>query len=408
MARQYLKLGRNQPLRAALCCRGRFLEFVRCDSCGRIVGCLSFKILDRMNRDIAQSGRPVRRAVAGLLAIMVVAAPVWAEPAVEPAPDSATPRGGEAPFSVAASAGREGARLAMPKVQLRGRWMPLANALALCRQSVADGDVDDDVLTCLDELLSATASADQKQQVRSVQAYAAVCARQFQLAALLLDDLAETAPDDQCPALEAAAEILAEHPDGIYLVTPEHLVGTALLGDVEAILPPGPSSLADPTVLRIALRDKAGEALDMGVRIMKQAQQVRPADPEKAERLCSEAVSYFGWADAVTDGIARSYRIETARLQIAMIRSRIEADAVRFDAELTAIGQHDLAVGEYLARLERMAECLRMVQHDLDTILDLAGSYRQEFAVAIRWAQTDKQRIGRMQITLAQELDAAH
>ena len=344
------------------------------------------------------------------------------------APDSTDPRGVEALYSIATwadaqgldehaqelhqrvltrDADHEGARRAMRHVRLRGRWLPVTDALALCRQSIEDGDVVDDIQTCLGDLLAAAESADQRQRVRQLQAFAAVCTSQFESAAQLFDDLAETAPDDQCPALEAAAELLAAHPDGIYLITPEHLVGAALLGDGEAALPPGPSSLADPTVLRIALRDKAGDAIYMGVRVMKQAQKIRATDPQWAEQLCVQAVDYFEWADAVTLGIARSYRIEMARLQIDMIRSRIEADAVQFDAELTAIGQHDLTVENYLVRLERMANCLRIVQNDLDTILDLAGLYPEEFAVAICWAQADKQRIGRMQATLAQELDEA-
>jgi len=358
--------------------------------------------------------------------MLILAAPAWAQPAAGEKPDEAELRTLDALFSMAIwaeeqgldehveqlherilkrDANHKGVRRARHEVRFGERWVPAAEAMAICAAGVDEGEVDDRIEACLAELLALADSPAQQSRVRRLQAFAAMCRRQFDVAAARLIELAATAPADQRPRLEAAAELLAEHPDGLYLITEEHLVGAALLGDTEAALPPGLCSLADPTVLRIALRDKAGEAIFSGVRMLTEARQVRATDAKKAEKLSTDALGNFQWADAVSDGIARSYRIEAAQLRIGIIRERIEAGAVQFDAELTAIGRHDLTVDAYVTHLERMTECLRTVQADLDTILDLAAGHPAELAAAIRWAKADRRRIVRMQKTLAHELD---
>ena len=202
-------------------------------------------------------------------------------------------------------------------------------------------------------------------------------------------------------------DILAGNVDGMYVLT-EPYPPLCRLFDSEMIsIPAGPASLADPLVLEAALRDRAKSVVSAGVKLMEKARHLEADDREQAQAIYLQAMHEFDLADALLGDVARSYKIETTRRQIAMLRQGTDELASSFDAELADLGKHDVSQEAYSEKVRSMAEHLRSIQHDLDAILTLAQVYPQEMSLVIQWAHSDRLRIAAMQQTLLGELDDA-
>ncbi|NLF29480.1 MAG: hypothetical protein GX591_01180 [Planctomycetes bacterium] len=279
-------------------------------------------------------------------------------------------------------------------------------AKAWCIEQIAAGVTNPQVEAHLAELLATATAAEEVFELQRLAALAALCGGRFAEAHDRLAALLQTTEAAGRPEIEALLALLGDYPDGQYVVTAEHLAAGALLGEAEPV-PPGTASLADPTVLRFALRDLAAGAVDKGLALMARAGETKPDLPDRAETLYALAAQRFGWADGLVEGLGAGYRREAVAARISLIHDRIEQAARQFDTELKAIGRIDLPVDIYRGHLQSMQICLLGVDRDLQTILGLAAVDPDHFDPQIRCAHEDLQRIGRMRTTLEQELHEA-
>ncbi len=308
-------------------------------------------------------------------------------------------------LAISAAARADDAAPAAPAADETAGGEPLTGeeAKAYCAEQIAAGVSDDRIEAYLQELLAAATDDHERFELQRLTALAALCDGRFAEAREHLETLLPAARSFERPEIEALLALLAAHPDGQYVVTAEHLAAAALLGETEPV-PPGPASLADPTVRRFALRDLAAVAVDDGLTLMARAAETAGDRPERAETLYAWAAQRFTWADGLVDGLGAGYRCEAVAARIELIRDRIEQAAHRFDEHLKVIGRMDLPVEVYRDHLDQMRTCLWGVDRDLRTILSLTAVDPAHFDGQIRWAHADLQRIGRMQTTLTREL----
>ncbi len=298
-----------------------------------------------------------------------------------------------------------GVRTALGQVHVNGRWMSFKEAVAIVADRIAAGEHGPIAATWLDGLRLAADAGEQIRVVDLLGAHLSLRRGRFGEAGAGFAKLARTAAPGAKPRLTAIAALLADHPDGAYVLTVERVVSASLDGARRRVIGAGPASLADPAVLDAALEDLACELLTAGADVLDEARRLRVNTPAAADAACLKAIEWFDRADALAEGIARFHRIEAARVQVAVIRDRTERDAVAFDAELSAMGAQEVTAAEYAARIVRMVDYLNSVRGDLAGVLRLAGAYPDELALDIRWARDDIERIKRMQATLKQELD---
>ena len=298
-----------------------------------------------------------------------------------------------------------GARRALRHVRIGGQWHPFEKALKIVSARIAGGQVDESVDACLNDLLSLARETEDRQTIRQLQAYALLRHGLFVRAGKAFAKLAESDSGDRAVRLGAIAEILAEHPDGLYVLTEDYPPEARLLGRQGDVIAHGPAALSEPSVLEAALREKARGFITAGAKKLAQARAVEPTEPEQALRTYMSALAEFGRADALVAGIARSYRIQITRRRIALIRKGAESLATRFDAELTSLGRRNISRRAYEEKVARMMRHLKSIGEELARILALAQPYPKELILEIKWAELDKQKIVGMQATLRQELD---
>lgn len=205
--------------------------------------------------------------------------------------------------------------------------------------------------------------------------------------------------------LAALADLLAQHPTGLYLVYLDPFAGQFRSGEA------GPSrsgyySLSDDAVVQLALRDQAKALIEQGEQVMDQAKEAELGDSRRAMRLYSQAEESFVQADALETDIARSYRVEARRRRIMIHQGAAEAEALRFDGLnlKLAKAKDDRDKRAYVRTLQQMTGLLDSIKKELDEVLVLAGPYAEEFNLIITWTRQDMATVEQMRRTVRDEL----
>ncbi len=300
------------------------------------------------------------------------------------------------------------AREALGYLRVEGQWVELETGLALLRARLAGGalsEADPTVEPWLAELTRLARQPSQRLAVRELRALWLVRQGKLPAAGAALAELAREAQGLPAFRLATLAGIITENSDGMYVLTEPYPPQASLLGaEPGRAYPPGPAPLTEPIVLQAALRDRARGVLEQARAHIGAGQAVERTDRPGADEAYRQALASLDRADALVPEIARSYRIEVIRRQVALLRRDVEAQAALFDAEMATLGKQELSPQAYTYKLGRMVRYLSTARETLDRILGLSGPFTRELVLEIRWAELDRQRIDAMLTTLRQEL----
>jgi hypothetical protein len=305
---------------------------------------------------------------------------------------------------VATSPDHARARAALRHVRVADQWQPFPKAVESVGARIASGAVDDSVAESLRGLLALAGTQEEKARIQELQAQMLLRRGRFAEARQAYVALSTAAPVAQASRLACAAEVLADHPDGLYVLTEAYPPASVLLGRQERVVAAGPASLSDPLVLEAALRDRAAGCIQAGSALLSKARQAESADPSAAEAACRMALAQFDRADALLPNVARGYKVDVIRQRIILLRRTAEQTAAQFDAEVAALGTRELSRQTYAESLSRMMDHLRAVESDLGAIAQLAQPYAKDLAVELEWAGTDRRTILDMQEMLREEI----
>ncbi|KPK86805.1 MAG: hypothetical protein AMJ81_00240 [Phycisphaerae bacterium SM23_33] len=291
-------------------------------------------------------------------------------------------------------------------LKAEGKWLKVPAALQLARSKLAAGQYK----ALLDELLPAIEEvaddARMRLEVKEIEAHCRLQTRQFDLAQKCFESLTEKAAPAESAGYSAIAEILAAHPDGMYVVTESYPPLAMLLGDPVDAVKPGPASLAQPKVLAAALRDRAKQAIALGQQLMAEARKFERTEPEAAKSRYEQAKKHFDTADLLVPRIARSFRVEIARRRIAMIRTGMNVQAEVFDRLMGELGKKNLTPAAYKEQNARMLRALNHVHSDLNAILELAEPFERELVLEITDANGRLGTVNALREILTKELNA--
>jgi hypothetical protein len=285
-----------------------------------------------------------------------------------------------------------------------GKWTDSSAALDLARGRFDAGRDDEALESLLADLSEVVKDSRQRQIVADMQAHCLLRSRQFAKAQKAFETLASRCPPPDSVRYAAVATILAEHPDGMYVLSEPYPPVAMLLGPSAPAVEPGPASLARPAVLEAALRDQAKDAIRAGRGAMEEARKLELTDPEAAKAKYAAAGKSFDTADAIVPDIARSYRVEVVRRRIAMLTRSMNVEAAKFDALKEELGKRDLTPGAYRDLITRMLRSLACVRADLTTILQSAGAFERELILEVTDATHRIQRVDALRDVLTREL----
>ena len=308
---------------------------------------------------------------------------------------------------VAISPDHAGARKMLGQIKLEGQWLSFTKSAEIVRGKLDAGQHDCLLKEILPALETIAVTKDKQQVVRELQGLALLRTKDFAGAAKAFAASAELAEPPAAVRLAAQVEILKENADGMYVLTEGYPPAAAVLSDDPPALKPGPASLADPLVLQAALRERAKKEIEAGRKLMDAAQKVEATDPESAKPKYAQAAACFDKADALTENIARSYRIEIARRRIAVIRRDADADAEKFDKAMSKLGKANLSPQEYQNLLLNLIRLLDNVRDNLNLVVTAAKPYTKELVLELKWAELDLKKLDGMRKILLDELNGA-
>ncbi len=294
------------------------------------------------------------------------------------------------------------ARKLLGYVRADGAWLTVPKALALADSKLAAGKYE----LLLERLLPAIGevadSPAHRRRVQELEAHCRLRSKQFDQAAEAFERLAERAPLPESIRYGAIAQILREHPFGVYLVTEAHQI--ALAGHGAPPLENGPASLADERVLASALRDRAKAAIGEGKALMAEAKKLEETEAEAAESKYAAAARRFTEADVVVPRIAHSWRVAIARRRIGMVHRSKQRQAQVFDRLKDELGK--LSPVEFKDHVQRMLRALHHMRSDLEAILKIAEPFENELILDVIRARKDLEAVQDLIEVLKKERDA--
>jgi hypothetical protein len=328
------------------------------------------------------------------------------------AADNALPRRARALYArvLRLDADHAGAHRALGHVALDGRWLAFDEAVELARSRLAAGRhrmLRTGLLPTLEDAARRTNKA-KLPAVRRLIAHAQLRSGDFAQAAATFKALADQAPAAAGLRYATIAGILADHPDGMYVLAEPYPAAATLLDKDPPALTPGPASLADPLVLQAALLDRAKAHVAAGREIMDEAQTLEATDPASARARYLAAGRALDKADALVEGISRSHRVQIARRQIRSLWKDVRADGERLQEEVNALGVQRMSPTAYRRKVQRMLYLANRVRSDLQDILKVAEPYPRELIVMAKTAERRLETMDRMRQRLAGELDDKH
>jgi len=298
-----------------------------------------------------------------------------------------------------------GARRELGFVAIEGQWQTFDKGLELARGKLEADKLESLLKDVLPALEAGATAPQQAVAVRELIGQTQVRAKDFAPAAKTFTELADKSEGAAAVRFGAIAAILKDNPDGMYVVTEPYPPAADLLGNTKDALKPGPASLAQPNVLRAALRDRAKKDIEAGRKLMDAAVKLDATDPDGAKAKYFQASQAFDRADALVADISRSYRIEVVRRRIAALRKDADTDAEKFDQGVAELGRKNATPQQYKDMILRMIHSLDNVRSDLQTILALAKPYPRDLVLEITLAETNLKKIETMRRILTDELN---
>ncbi len=302
------------------------------------------------------------------------------------------------------------ARHALGQVRVGARWYPVAEGLAIARGWRAAGLLDraGDLLTRLVD--GATDARLRRESLRLLadtrmqQGAWDVARTLWRRSLALLREPAERAQ------VEARLAVLDANPDGMLLV-----LGTDAPSDQRESdrAPSGFFGLEQTWVMTLAMARQARRQISLGQAALERATALEahafvdgPERPPIAAAL-REAEAAFDRADALSEGIAQSHRLELARRRIGLERREAEVHADRFD-EATETYRAEPGPPRSVTRttLRRMLGHLNRVEANLAAVLVVADKYPDELDLEIQWTRMDLERVRGHQRAVKAALDA--
>lgn len=302
------------------------------------------------------------------------------------------------------------ARHALGQVRVGEQWYPVAEGVAIARGWRAAGLLDraGDLLARLVDV-----ATDARLRRESLRLLADTRMRQgawdaarplWQRLLALLRAPAERAQ------VEARLAVLDANPDGMLLV-----LGTDAPGD-QRESDRGPSGffgLEQAWVMTLALARQARRQIALGQAALERATALEahafvdgPERPPIAAAL-REAEVAFDRADALSEGIAQSHRLELARRRIGLERRKAEVHADRFDKASEAYrAEPGPPRSATRTTLRRMLGHLNRVEANLAAVLAVADKYPDELDLEIQWTRMDLERVRGHQRAVKAALDA--
>ncbi len=283
------------------------------------------------------------------------------------------------------------ARRVLGFVRVDDQWMPFQKALQLARSKLEAGRYDDllaEMLPALDE-----AATTDKATVSELRGLAQLRDGQFAEAGKTFAALAKAHNDLAGYRWQAIADILQANPDGMYVLDAPYPPAASLLNPQAVSLKAGPASLTHPLTLQAALRERAKIQIQAGQEFMESASKLESTDPAGAKTQLAKAQTHFDQADSLVEGIARSYRVEIARRQIASIRKELQAEVTRYDQEESQLGTRAMSGQEYRTALARMIRRLDRIRDGYNSILQVAKPFPRDLVMEIKWTENDLQKI---------------
>jgi len=298
-----------------------------------------------------------------------------------------------------------GAHRGLKHVRIDKAWWTFAQAVELARSKLEAGQYRQLLDDVIGEMEQAASGPKDILVVRDLKADAQLRAGRFAEAYKTFKALSEACEGPTSVRYAAVAEILADNPDGMYVLREPQPPAATLVGGGAPVFPVGPASLAQPAVLQAALRDRAKKDIDAGKKLMAEAAEIESTDADAAKARYRQASKAFDRAEALVPRIAHSYKVEIARRKIFALRGQIEGDSASFDREMGKLGQADMGPHAYRNKIIRMIHSLDNVRAGLQNILEIAKPYPRELVLEVKWAEMDLKRIGEMRKILRAELD---
>jgi hypothetical protein len=300
-----------------------------------------------------------------------------------------------------------GARKMLGQIKLDNQWLTFPKAMDLAKGRLDAQQYETLIKDVLPSLEGIAVSKDKQFALRDLQVNTLLRARKFTLAVKAMNSAIEVAEPPAAIRLAALVEIVKDNIDGMYVLTEDYPPTASVLSTSasQPTVKAGPASLADPLVVQAALRERAKKELESGRKLMEAAQRAEPGDAEVAKAKYLQASQAFDRADAMVDGIARSYRIEIARRRIVAIRRDTDADAERFDKAMGKLGKANLTPQEYQNMILNLIRLLDNVRENLNLVLAAGKAYPKELVLELKWAELDLKKLDGMRKILLDELN---
>ena len=286
--------------------------------------------------------------------------------------------------AIAADANHAESRRELGFTQVGGKWVKEARQLKSARALRRLGRLQQ----CM-ALLQPLVSSKDEQSVRKPASLmlAEVMVKQGKWDSALglyqsLEELELT--DDERTVVRARRDILAMHPDGMYVVSPEASAATGKKA------PEGMQSLSSPEVMQAALVDKARAIVEEGKVVYEKARSTDVVSPDDALKLYEQADGHFSRANLLSKDIARSFRIEIARKLIAWHDKK----TAHYGTKFMAVPQPTIYVRrsgkmtssskkKWQTYVEKRGRYLDYIQTHYKKMLQIAQPYPDELAETI-------------------------
>ncbi len=298
------------------------------------------------------------------------------------------------------------ARRALGFLRVDAQWRSADQALELARSRLQAGRCDELVRDLLPALEPVLTTREQKLAALELRAEALLRRGSYPEARKAFIELAEVLGPAKGTRSSAVASLLAEHPDGMFVLQDPYPPTAVLLPEDREVLPAGPAPLSHPLALAAALLQQARPHLTAGQDAIKDATALTATDPDAAKAKYLLAEKAFDRADALVPGLARSHRIEMARRRISVLRNDAAAGAKKFDDEKSSLAEKPLTPAAYRNKILRLIYLLDRVRDDLKEILKIAEPYSRELYLEVQWAELDLKTMDSLRKILTEELDA--
>ncbi len=298
-----------------------------------------------------------------------------------------------------------GARRELGYVKIDKKWHPFDNAVEIARSKLEAGQLTPLLTSILPDLEKVAGPRGKLAAVREIVAYTRLRAGKFNAAASTFLELADKNEGNAARRYSEIAEIIRENTDGMYVLREAYPPEWQLLGRRSPTLLAGPASLTNPLVLTAALRDRAKKKVRSGRKIMSAARKLEHSDPKPAHLKYKRAMRMFEHADALSEGIARSYRVEIIRRRIDMVRRDSDAEARKFDAMVKTLGKESFSPQAYRRKLLDMIRRVDNICVPLKEILALTKPYPRDLFLEIQWAESDLKKMKTIRNVLTETLN---